>query len=243
MQLDGNVALITDIGSENGLAIAARFAAEGAKVAVCRGAGIRAAPMPNDLPPGILPLQGDICVPADAQRMVEAVVERFGGLDILVNHGAGGRLLGTILDAKEEDFREVMAGDVWSVIALSAAAIPIMRKAGGGSIVHIASIARYGLKDRPLRSASQAALGALTRSMALDHAGDGIRVNSLLLGPTLISTTPAEQRDQWVHTAPLGRVHTPEDVAAAALFLASDEARMITGALVPLDAGRSLPSW
>lgn len=244
LRLDGKVALITDIGSENGLAIARRFAVEGARVAACAGAGIRASPMPKDLPGDVLPLGGDVCLPADAQRMVDTVADRLGGLNILVNHGAGGRLVGTILDAREEDFREVMAGDVWSVITLSAAAIPLMRKGGGGgSIVHIASIARLGLKGRPLRSASQAALSALTRSMAHDHADDRIRVNALLLGPTLSAAMPAAQIEELVSRAPLGELHTPEDVAAAALFLASDEARMITGALLPLDAGRSLPGF
>ncbi|HEY3118788.1 MAG TPA: SDR family oxidoreductase [Chloroflexota bacterium] len=241
--LKDKVAIVTDIGSESGQAIAARFVAEGAQVGGCRGAGVRAEPIPKTLPDGVLALEGDIGVVADAQRMVDTVVQRFGRLDILVNHGAGGRLVGTVLDAKEEDLREVMAGDVWSVIALSAAAIPAMRKVGGGSIVNIASIARLGLSQRPLRSASQAALGALTRSMAIDHAADNIRVNSLLLGPTLTPNTPPAQREQWEKTDPMHKVATPEDIAAGTLFLASDESRVLTGALIPLDAGRSLPNW
>jgi len=78
--------------------------------------------------------------------------------------------------------------------------------------------------------------------MAIDHAADGIRVNGLLLGPTGTKSMPPEQREQLARKAPLGELAAPEDVAAAALFLASDEARLITGALLPLDAGRSLPT-
>jgi NAD(P)-dependent dehydrogenase (short-subunit alcohol dehydrogenase family) len=127
------------------------------------------------------------------------------------------------------------------MIALCSAAIPLMAKGGGGSIVNIASVGWQGLKNRPLRASSQAAAVTLTRSMAMDHAAEGVRVNALLLGPTLTSTTTPAQHAEQVKRSPMGKLHTPEDVAAAALFLASDESRMITGALLPLDAGRSLP--
>jgi len=242
MALNGKVAIVTDAGSENGTAVARRFLAEGAQVAVCRGAGIRAMPMPTDLPAAILRLNGDVCVPAEAKRMVDEVVARFGRIDILVNHGAGGRLVGTVMDVTQQDVNEAMTGDVWSVFALSSAVIPVMQKAGKGSIVNISSIGRNGLKNRPLRSSSQAAVAALTASMAMDHAAEGIRVNGLLLGPTLSKRTPAEQTAELTKRAPLGQLHTPDDVAAAALFLASDEARLITGAFLALDAGRSMPS-
>ncbi len=242
MDLCGKVALVTDIGSDVGAAIARRFVAAGAVVAGCRGAGIRAGAAPTP-PDGVELLEGDITAPTDCQRMIESIRARFGRLDILVNHGAGGRLVGTVLDVTEADFHEAMTGDVWSVMALSAAAIPLMRDGGGGAIVNIASIGWQGLKARPLRASSQAAAVTLTRSMALDHAADGIRVNALLLGPTLTRSTPSAQAAELARKSPLGELHTPEDIAAAALFLASDEARLITGALLPLDGGRSLPSW
>jgi NAD(P)-dependent dehydrogenase (short-subunit alcohol dehydrogenase family) len=108
--------------------------------------------------------------------------------------------------------------------------------------VNISSIGRNGLKNRPLRSSSQAAVAALTASMAMDHAGDGIRINGLLLGPTLSSRMPAEQTAELSRRAPLGQIHSPADVAAAALFLASDESKMITGTFLTVDAGRSMPS-
>lgn len=240
MGLQGKVALVTDIGSDTGAAIARRLVEEGAQVAGCPGAGVRAGSA--QAPPGVTLIEGDLRVPADAQRIVDAVAERFGRLDIIVDHGTGGRLVGTVLDVTEADFQEAMASDVWSVMALTSAALPLLRKSGGGAIVNIASIGWQGLKGRPLRASSQAAVVALTRSMAADHAEEGIRVNGLLLGPTLTSRTPPAQAEELARKAPLGQLHTPEDVAAAALFLASDESRLITGALLSLDAGRSLPT-
>lgn len=240
MRLGGKVALVTDIGSENGAAIARRFVEEGAQVAACRAAGVRAGTAAA--PSSVLLLEGDLSVREDAQRMVATIAERFGRLDILVTHGGGGRMLGTVQDVTEKDFREAMDGDVWSLLVLSSAVIPLMKQGGGGAIVNIASIGWQGLKGRPLRAASQAAVVTLTRSMAADHAQDRIRVNALLLGPTRTSTTPERQALELASKAPLGELHTPEDVAAAALFLASNEARLITGALLPLDAGRLLPT-
>jgi 3-oxoacyl-[acyl-carrier protein] reductase len=240
MRLQGKIALVTDIGSENGAAIARRFAEEGAQVAACQAAGIRAGAATP--PAGVTLLEGDMSVPADAQRMADSIVERFGGLDILVTHGGGGRLVGTILDVTEKDFHEAMDGDVWSILVLSKVVLPLMKQRGGGAIVNIASIGWQGLKGRPMRATSQAAVVTLTRSMAADHAEDGIRVNGLLLGPTLSSTTPPAQARELATKSPLGQLHTPEDTANAALFLASDEARLITGALLALDAGRLLPT-
>lgn len=240
MRLADKVALITDIGSETGAAVARRFVAEGATVFGCRGAGVRAgaAKAPDD----VTVLDGDPRVPTEAAAMVNAIDQKSGRLDVLVDHGVGGRLVGTVLDVSEGDFREAMAGDVWSVIALSSAAIPLMRRGGGGSIVNIASIGWQGLKGRPLRASSQAAVVALTRSMAADHAEDSIRVNALLLGPTWTSNYSPAQVEELARKSPLGRLATPEDVAAGALFLASDDAALVTGALLPLDAGRSLPT-
>src|SRR5438046_9170888 len=137
-------------------------------------------------------------------------------------------MLGTVLDVSERDYREAMDGDLWSLLVLCSAAIPLMKQGGGGAIVNIASIGWQGLKGRPLRATSQAAVVTLTRSMAADHAEDRIRVNALLLGPTLTSKMPARPAELLASKAPLGELHKPKDVADAALFIASDEARVIT---------------
>lgn len=192
-----------------------------------------------------LPLTGDVRDEAEAATMVDEVIARFGRIDALVNYGAARRVLGTILEIADEEFDEEMAADLKSVIALCRAAIPRMADGGGGAIVNISSIAAHGVKGRALRSASKAALGALTRAMALDHAHQKIRVNALLVGPTLTSDLlrRPEQIERLKAEAPLGELHTPDDVAAAIFFLASDDARLITGVLLPVDAGRSLPTF
>ena len=245
MRLAGKVVLVAHIDSAVSAAIARRFAAEGALVSGCRAAGPHAGAAPTDLPPDIQILEGDVHVADDAQRMVQEIAARHGRLDVLVNYGAGGRIAGKIMDVSRDEFVEGMTGDVWSIMALCSAAIPLMAKGGGGSIVNLSSIARVGVKGRPLRSASQAAVAALTRSMALDHAEERVRVNALLLGPTMGPefTSRPDQLQRLISQAPLGELHTVDDVAAAALFLAADEARMITGALLPLDAGRSLATF
>ncbi len=252
MRLQGKVALVTDVRSAGGRAIIRRFVAEGAQVAGCPAGG-RQPTGPEgeegEIPREVLVLEGDVCAAGEAERIVGEIEKRFGRLDVLVNHGAGGRIVGTILDLSRESFDTAVEGDVWSVIALSSAAIPVMARNGGGSIVNITSIGRLGLKERPLRAANAGAVSTLTVSMALDHGEQGIRVNALLLGPTQISEPPDDPEARRVLLsrfrghAPMGTLHTADDVAAAALFLASDEARRITGALLPVDAGRSLPSF
>ena len=138
-----------------------------------------------------------------------------------------------------------MKADLRSVMVLSAAAIPVMARGGGGAILNISSIAAAGLKGRALRSSSKAALAALTRAMAQDHGAEGVRVNALLLGPTQ-EGEPTPRRGQPgipIREGALRQMPTPADVAAAAHFFVSDEARSITGALLPIDGGRSLPTF
>ena len=245
MALQGKVALVTGVDSEVGAAIAHRFAVEGAQVGACRGAGSRPGATPAGLSSEMLVLDGDCCVPAEAQRMVEALVERFGRLDIVINYGAARRIIGTVMEVSDEDFNEEMRVDLRSVMVLSAAAIPVMARSGGGAIVNISSIAAAGLKGRALRSSSKAALAALTRAMAQDHGEQGIRVNALLVGPTQDGPPAPRAATPGIpdRQGPLGEINTSADVAAAAHFLVSDEARRITGALLPVDAGRSLPTF
>lgn len=243
-RLAGKVALVTGIETEVGVAVASRFVAEGASVAACPGSGQRPASVAQSAPPYLI-LEGDLTSGSDVERIVSRVLADYGRLDALVNYGAARRVVGTINDITDAQFDEEMTADLKSVIVLSRAAIPLMAKNGGGAIVNISSIARAGVKGRALRSASKAALATLTVSMALDHGPEGIRVNCLLCGPTLtadIIARPGEVERMSSET-PLGRIHTPEDVASAALFLVSDEAAQITGALLPLDAGRSLPHF
>jgi NAD(P)-dependent dehydrogenase (short-subunit alcohol dehydrogenase family) len=243
--LQNKVALVTGVDAAVGVAIARRLLDEGARVGACRAGTSRPAGSTADLPPDVVVLEGDIAAPADAGRIVAAVIERFGRLDILVNFGAARRIIGTVLDVSDVDFAEEMKADLRSVMVLSAAAIPVMAQGGGGAIVNVSSIAAAGLKGRALRSSSKAALAALTRAMAQDHGADGIRVNALLLGPVQEGEpmARAEQPGIPVREGTLKQLPTPADVAAATHFLVSDDARCITGALLPVDGGRSLPTF
>ena len=245
MGLQGKVALVTGIDSTVGVALARRFVDEGAQVAACRAETSRPRASTAELPAQAVMLEGDPAVATDAKRMVDAVAERFGRLDILVNFGAARRIVGTVMEVSDEEFAEEMKADLRSVMVLSAAAIPLMARGGSGAILNISSIAAAGLKGRALRSSSKAALAALTRAMAQDHGADGIRVNALLLGPVLEGEpmARAEQPGIPVREGTLRQMPTPPDVAAAAHFLVSDEARTITGALLPVDGGRSLPTF
>ena len=248
MRLHNKVSVVTAVDSEIGRAIALSFAREGAKVVGCcksSDKGKEALRAIEDMGGAALLVEGDVSKITDAESIVAKAVKQLGRLDVLVNYGAVRRVVGTIMDISEEDFDEEMAADLKGVISLSRCAIPAMAQNGGGAIVNLSSIAAYGVKGRALRSASKAALSSLTRAMALDHAHQNIRVNAVLIGPTLTSelSRKPEQVKLLEDEAPLKRLHTPEDVAAAVLFLASDEAKQITGALLPVDAGRSLPTF
>jgi NAD(P)-dependent dehydrogenase (short-subunit alcohol dehydrogenase family) len=248
MKLQNKVALLTGIESETGKAIALAFAREGAKIAGCCAKTdsaqdtVRAVEKAGG---SCLIVEGDPSKISGSKDIVEKTVQHFGGLDVLVNYGASRRVVGTIMDITEQEFEEEMAADLKSVIFLSRHAILAMIQRGGGSIVNHSSIAGYGCKARALRSASKAALNSLTVAMALDHGPQNIRVNALLIGPTLTAELARrpEQIAQLQKEAALKQLHTPEDVAEAVLFLASEESNRITGVLLPLDAGRSLPTF
>ena len=248
MSLANKVSLITGIDTEIGTAIGVLFAREGASVVGCHRSfekGQKALRSIEGIGGNVILVQGDVTQATDAENIVKISVKEFGRLDILVNYGAARRILGTIMDISEEDFNEEMAADLKAVISLSRCAIAAMAQGGGGAIVNISSIVSLGVKGRALRSASKAALSSLTRAMALDHGHQNIRVNAVLIGPTLTSDMlqKTDQLKLLEQQAPVKRLHTPEDVAAAVLFLASDEAKAITGVLLPVDAGRSLPTF
>jgi NAD(P)-dependent dehydrogenase (short-subunit alcohol dehydrogenase family) len=245
VRLDNKVAVLTDIESETGRVVISAFAAAGAQVAGFCSAAKRAEIAADVEGAGSksLLLEGEPSDPDDAQRLVQETLDRFGRIDVLVNGGSThGRIVGTIFDITDEEFRSQLDADAKAVIVLSRCTIPAMAKQGGGSIINVSSVAASGVKGRAMRSLSKAAMNALTCAMALDHGADGIRVNGLLLGPTLSQQwrNNPEQRQVLERESALKHLHTSEDVANALLFLASDYSASITGALLPLDAGRSL---
>jgi NAD(P)-dependent dehydrogenase (short-subunit alcohol dehydrogenase family) len=247
MQLQDKVALITGAGSGIGQAMAILFAQEGARVIIAdqepsSGEETLAAIRRNQ--GEALFIKGDVSNASHAMQMVQAAVTNYNRLDILVNN-AGVLITGTVVDMDEDDWNRLMAINLTGVFLCSKYAIPIMAAQGGGVILNIASTAGLGSGyHRAAYSASKGGMIALTRSMALDHSANGIRVNCLCPGPVDTpmlrrSTTPAGV-DEICRTNPLGRLANPVEIASVALCLVSDAASYVTGAVWTVDGGECL---
>jgi NAD(P)-dependent dehydrogenase (short-subunit alcohol dehydrogenase family) len=188
----------------------------------------------------------DVTRSGDCRAMVEEAVRRWGRLDILDNNvGIGGRA--TVVEVEEGDWDHMMRVNVTSMMLASKHAIPAMTKGGGGAIVNISSISALRPRGLTPYTVSKGAVIALTRAMAVDHAAQGIRVNCIAPGPVYTPMVYAagmspELRDQRRRASPLGIEGTGWDIANAALFLASDEARYVTGVVLPVDGGVTLTS-
>ena len=250
-RLDNKVAVVTGAGSGIGRAIATTFAAQRARVFVLE----RDAPAAADTVACIAAAGGAAtavsCDVAQA-RSVTAAFERVeadaGKLDILVNN-AGIAGIGTAESTSEADFDRVYAINVKGVFLCSQAAVPRLRRNGGGVILNLASIASLiGLVDRFAYSMSKGAVLTMTRSIAVDYIKDGIRCNCIC--PARVHTPfvdgylrqhyPGREREMFEQLSayqPIGRMGTPEEVAALALYLCSDEASFITGQAYPIDGG------
>jgi len=250
-RLDAKVAIVTGAGSAGsgvgtGAAIARLFAREG-----CRVLMADVIPAHAEATLEMIRSDGgkasieevDVTQSDDCYRMVEAAMARYGGLDILVNN-VGIIAPGNVLGVHEEDWDRVIDTNLKSVMVASKHAIPRMIDGGGGAIVNLASIMgmRAGYETEPVAySASKGGVIALTKAMASDHGRDNIRVNAISPGylytPMVASNVTEELRDLRRRSAPLGTEGTAWDVAWAAVYLASDEARWVTGVTLPVDAG------
>ena len=248
-RLEGKVAIVTGAGSSsegigNGKAASILFAREGAKVLLVDLQEDRAREtlqMIQEEGGVASTLQGDMTKLEDCQRMADTAMERYGRVDILDNNVgiAGG---GTVLEVSEEDWDRVMTVNLKSMMLASKATIPHMiASGGGGSIINITSIAGLKANSMTPYSTSKAGIIGLTFSMAADHAADNIRVNAIAPGlvytPMVAPYISDALRQYRTAAAPLNSEGTGWDVGYAALFLASDEARWITGICLPVDAG------
>lgn len=250
MRLQNKVALVTGGGSGFGEGIAKRFAAEGAKVAVVdlnAEASARVAEEIMAAGGAAIGLAADVANRGQSQAMVDDSVTAFGRLDILVNNAGISHKNQPMLEVGEEELDRIYAVNVKAIYLAAYAAVPLFRAQGGGVIINTSSTA--GLRPRPGLSwynASKGAVNILTKSMAVELAPDQIRVNALcpVAGETPLLSTfmgkedSEEARAPFIASIPLGRLSTPEDLANAALYLASDEATMITGVLLEIDGGR-----
>jgi NAD(P)-dependent dehydrogenase (short-subunit alcohol dehydrogenase family) len=250
-RLRGKVALITGAGSGIGAATAEVFAREGAAVALADVARESLEPVAAPLVSAggqVLAMAGDVTRRADTERLVAETLERFGRADVLVNSaGVAPRNAPADWDwEKVWDF--VMAVNMKGTFLMCKAVVDQMVKQGGGSIVNLSSI--YGLVGRPREIGSgldpylhsKGGVAQLTRDMAVHFARDGVRVNALCPGfvytpLTRKLTEDPATREFLVERHPMGRLGQPGEIAAAALFLASDDASFITGACLPVDGG------
>ena len=246
MKLQGKVAFITGFGSGLGQAIAVMFAKKGAAVAgtsTTESKGRQTVAMIEKVGGKALFRQGDVGNSAQMKSLIHETVKQFDGLDIVVN-SAGVRTNGSITEITEEDWDRTLDANLKGAFVVSRLAIPEMKKRGGGVILHIA--ARSGMLGQSGRAAYCASKGGmvrLTEAMAMDHAKDKIRVNCICPGPTrtpMVDTSTPEKLARYTTRVPLGRIGEPEDVAYAALYLASDEASMVTAAILPVDGGMRL---
>jgi NAD(P)-dependent dehydrogenase (short-subunit alcohol dehydrogenase family) len=248
-RLKGKVAIVTGAASGFGAAIATRFAGEGASVLLAdlNEPGVRS--KAKEIGGSVHAIRVNVTEAEDWKTAVETAVSKFGRLDIVVNNAGTSYRNKATLDVTAEEFDRVFAVNVKSIFLSVPAVVPHLKKAGGGSIINISSIG--SVRPRPglvWYNASKAAVTNATKGLAAEYGPDNIRVNALapLLSGTglfeLFSGVPdtPENRQKFVSNVPLGRLAEPKDVADAALYLASDEGKFITGINLEVDGGRAI---
>jgi 3-oxoacyl-[acyl-carrier protein] reductase len=247
MRLNERTAIVTGGASGFGAGIVARFAAEGARVMIADINGDAATAL-ADRTDGAIGHRVDVGDGASVQAMADAATAAFGHVDILVNNAGVTHLPAALEDISEEDFDRIWRVNVKSVYLTARALVPQMKARRSGAILNIASTA--GLSPRPRLNWYNASKGWMitaTKTMAVELAPDGVRVNALcpvagetpLLKSFMGEDTP-EMRARFLASIPLGRFSTPQDMGAAAAFLCSDDAAMITGVAMEVDGGRCI---
>jgi NAD(P)-dependent dehydrogenase (short-subunit alcohol dehydrogenase family) len=248
MRLKNKIAIVTGGAMGIGQAAAIRFAQEGAKVAIvdiAENEGCETERMLRRHEPECLFIKGDVTKEAEWRRVMSTVDETYGRLDILFNN-AGTNLFKPATDITEEEWDRIITLNLKGIFFGAKHSLKAMLKAGGGSIINTASTtALIGLPRMSVYSASKGGVLALTRQLAADYAPHNVRVNCVCPGVTL---TPLVQREMdlglataevLLHGIPMGRFGQPSEIAAAVLFLASDDASYVTGTALVVDGGRT----
>lgn len=251
-RLEGKVAVVTGAGSQtdgigNGRAAAILFAREGARVLLVDRKRDRAEEtlrqlQAEGLAENAAVFEADVTDSEACLAMVADALARWGKLDILQNNVGIGARAGTILDMEDAAWERMMRINVTGMMLAAKAAIPAMKDNGGGAIINISSVANWRPRGLAAYATSKGAVEALTRALAADHGRDNIRVNCIEPGPVF---TPMVQvagmsdrvRDARREATALGIEGTAWDIAWASVYLASDEARYVTGIVLPVDGG------
>ena len=248
-QLKDKIAIVTGAAGGFGEGIARLFVAEGARVLIADLDEGKARKLAEELGPNARAVACDVSKAADVNAAVTACVEAFGVPDIVVNNAGTTHRNQPMLEVDEATFDRVFNVNVKSIFHVARAVVPLMRERRRGSIINIGSTA--GIRPRPgltWYNASKGAVNLLSKSMAAELGPDNIRVNAIcpVMGATGlieqflgVPDTP-ENRAKVVAGIPLGRMSTPQDIANAALWLASDAAEFITGVELPVDGGRTI---
>jgi NAD(P)-dependent dehydrogenase (short-subunit alcohol dehydrogenase family) len=244
-RLEGKVALITGGGRGIGRAAALLFAREGAQLVIAeiaRADGEATAAAIREAGGHAHFVATDVSAPEQVEAAVRAAVDAFGGLDVLYNNAGGGTPKdGKVTDIDLDEFWRSIGVDLFGTFLGCRFAIPVMVEGGGGSIINTTSIrAMIGTAGADAYSAAKGGVRALTRALALQWAAHNIRVNAIAPGVILTERVRALLReDDPIFGKSLLGPSDPEDVAQMALYLASDESRRVTGAILPMDSGAS----
>lgn len=248
-RLSGKTAFLTGAGTGIGRACALAFAKEGAQIAII---GRRVGPLHEVAQEvgkangQVLPISCDVTEADSVERALAKAEHHFGQLNVIVNN-AGAVIIATAERTTDADWQNILAVNLTGTFHVSRAALPILRKAGGGSIINIGSVlGLVGRRQRAAYCAAKAGVAGLTKAMALDHGHEKIRVNCIC--PAIVETEMAKssilrtsdpdgERRSRTREIPIGRMGSPEDIAELAVYLASDESSWMTGASIPLDGG------
>jgi cyclopentanol dehydrogenase len=243
MRLEGKVALISGAAGGQGAAEARMFAGEGAKVIladVMDQKGTSVAAEIREAGGDALFVHLDVTDESEWDAAVQMAVTTYGKLDILVNN-AGIWRGGQVLETSSEHWDDIFAVNAKGVFLGTKAAIPEMRKAGGGSIINISSIASLvGGRGSTAYAASKGAVRIFSKSTAIQYASEGIRANSIHPGAIDVNMgqfNDPGSRERWISATPLGRIASPQAIAYGALYLASDESSFVTGSELVIDGG------
>jgi NAD(P)-dependent dehydrogenase (short-subunit alcohol dehydrogenase family) len=239
-RLVGKSAIITGGGRGIGRGILEAFLEEGARVLICGRSAV------EDLPQGVEWRTADVAKRDQAEAVIQDAVNAFGKIDILVNN-AGIQIEKTIADSTDEDWDLLSGVNMKAVFMLCRAVIPVMAGNGGGAIVNIGSISGHvSDPEMALYNASKSFVHGLTRSIAIDHGGQGIRCNAICPGWIMtemaeagfdLARNPAVAKADALARHAIGRFGHPSDIAEAAVWLSTDKASFVTGQTVTVDGG------